>query len=396
MSSTPELTIYNEKIVKNIRKYVIARGCKSDFEKLLQNKDTEIFSDASQIIIFFDKNKKIIFAKKFKNIIKKINLIKWNIFNYSKDDFNSIFKIPSFLWENKRRKNGVSSRLESLKKENLSELFILDKDLTFILLEIPKQEFIPINELEEILNPFISSDTLKYHNEIKENYGVFGGIKILILAYSSILVASIIKILNVYPYGLINDSEIFLAIKLFLAIFLAIFSIFILLGLLAIAVDYKFMIRYQKINALFSLKFILLSYLVFFSITTVLASLNINQGEKRLQHFIPPMYAFVSDFYIDSKSLIVFDKNLSKPIIFLGVKDGLYYYYDEFNKDKLKENLKGLKFNNEIVKTKKIKKILLGIDVNSSSLINGEYKVRSIKDLVFDYNNTLVNNLLTK
>lgn len=138
---------------------------------------------------------------------------------------------------------------------------------------------------------------------------------------------------------------------------------------------------YSKHNLLSFLKKAFALILILYSVASIIASAYNNKNQL---FFIQNM---VADFYINNKTSLVYDKYLQKPIIFLGIKDGVYYYYDTFKTNALKD----LNITNGWEKNKKIKSLILNInEENTAKLFQDPWKIENIKNINLDYNNTLI------
>ncbi|MDD2828900.1 MAG: hypothetical protein PHW18_04930 [Sulfuricurvum sp.] len=378
MTIERDLSIYDDKILKNIQTYLTFNGDFKSFQEFLLVQDIELISDMSQFLIFYDDKKKIVHAKYIKLLSKQKKIL-----NFGCNIFKWILYTPFFLKDTyNREKHGVTNQYETLNKENITNIFKIDETVKIILIEIPKDKKQAIRELKETLECFINIDNLKYEIYIKENLGSFTGTKILLTTYSSILVASILLILHTIPYSLINDSEILLSIKIFIAIFLSIFSIFAVITFLMIYADSKSKNSYSKHNLLSVLKKTAVLLLIIYATSSIIAGANNNKNRK-----IFPIQNMVADFYIDNKTSLVYDKYLQKPIIFLGIKDGVYYYYDIFQTNSLKD----LNVTDEAEKSRQIKLLILNIyEENTTKLFQDTWKIEKLTNINFDYNNTLI------
>lgn len=373
-------SIDNNVILKYIQNYSIFNGNFESFQTFVTNNDTELSSDISQFLILYDEDKKIIYAKNFELITKHkkeidigCNLIK------------GIVSIFTILKNQRRSKKGIDTKFEILKKENLSNIIEIDNNIKILLLEMPKEKRSAVNELQETLEWFLKNDFFKYQLEMKENLEFLSIPKLLFMAYLSLVVGTVIRVLDIFPFTLISESDIILTVKILLSILFATVSFLFIISVIVIYIDHKS--RYSKYNLFFYGSKVIKWYLIIFSLVTIFSSLHYNIN-SHIEKFFPLLYKWSANIYINSKTLMVYDYDLNKTIIYLDSKEKIYYYYDSFKIDFSK-----LDTNN----TSTIKEKILGThETNSTtSLLNGHWKMKYIKELNFDYNDTIILKSLT-
>lgn len=379
-------TIYNDKLVQYSKKHLIYNGDIKNFKQHIYNNDEDLISVITHFIIYYDSNNKIVHAENLESIpkLQETNDFKFNIFKW----------IYTIRQNKKRQDRGVTSKYEKLKKDLPRKIFDTNESIKVLCLEISKETKRYrgiVNELKEELEVFLHPNTIKYEHYINETLGSFFGMKLFVMVYLSILIATVIKITAVIPLSLINDNEVLLTIKLVIGILLAIFSIFIVFVIIVIIIDAKSGL-YTKYNLLFSSKMLVISSLLIYSVISILTSIYRN---NTTQYFL--IHNFAYNIYVDSKTSLVYDTYLHKPIIYLGSKDGVYYYNDSFNKEKLKNKLDKLHISKNNYNPILIKKVMLNIDQKDGDLfLNEPVKVENMKNMNFDYNNSLIINELFK
>lgn len=386
MENENEIFIENSVLLKNIQKYLSFHGDFEAFQNFLLNNDTELSSDISQFVILYNNDKKIISAQHFDLVSKS---------KEEEEDasgcnlFKDLFFFPLVLWKKyKINKKGVAKKFEILKQEDFSNLVNVDHEIKFILLEIPTKKIYSIRELQETLEWFLKNDFFKYRIDMEKNLGFFSIPKLLVVAYLSLIVSTVIRALDILPFNLISESEIILTVKVLLSILLSTGSFLFIITALAIYVMHKYQIFYSKYNFFFYASRVIKIYLIGFSLYSIFSSLHFNVN-KSFESFFFPIHKWAANFYINNKTMIVFDKSMNKTIIYLGSRDRMYYFYDSFD-----VNMSKIDANN----TENIKEIILGThETNSTeSLVKGHWKMKYINDLTFDYNETLIINDLNK
>ena len=221
----------------------------------------------------------------------------------------------------------------------------------------------------------------------------------------AVVIATTLKVVNIIPIQAINETEIILSLKLFVGIFSTAILLNILLLLIAFLFNFEII---QSIKLSFSvacqtwLKAILGIYIVSALVLSTLGSILPNGlignfMRTTYSSWILPIDKIAANWYLENKTALAFDINEQKPIFFLGVKDGVYYYDDEFDNCALKQKIIDSNLTDQQKQQTLIHKSLLRIDTNASeSYRNYHWKVSSVRDMRFDYNTTLINNSFLK
>lgn len=395
MDSEQYLSTYDLRVIEYIKQYSIFNDKYDKLEQFLNLTDTENFEQSTQFILLYDGNNKIVYSKDLKiiptkddQLIFEINIIKFLYHAY---------KIRA------NKKVGSRTKFEKLKNEKLKNLVDLNPNIAIIILDIPSKPATKAKELHNILKYYLDaeSDSKKSLFNL-QNFQLFSVLSV------AIIISTTLKVVNIMPIQIVNETEIILALKMIVAVFSPlIFFYFILITALMIPylADFKHM------------KFFLLSVIykpfkkVFVFGVLVITSLNIlgdiypNTNISKITDTITlPFSKRTANWYLRNKVSLVYDKNIQKPILLLGVKDGLYYYDDEFANCKLQQKIKDLNLtidskSKELEEKKRstIKNLLLHIDTNSSEIYREyNWKVASVRDMRFDYNTTLINESILK
>lgn len=390
MDSEQYLSTYDSQVLRYIEGYSIFNDKYDKLEQFLNTEDTENFEQSTQFILLYDDNNKIVYSKDLKIIPTKddqlifdINIIKYLYYAY---------KIRA------NKKVGSRTKFEKLKHEKLKNIVDLNPNIAIIILDIPSKPATKAKELHNILKYYLDAE-----NDSKKSLFNLQNFQLFSVLSVAIIITTTLKVVNIMPIQVVNEAEIILALKMIVAVFspfICLYFILIALMMIPYFADFKHM------------KFFLLSVIykpfkkIFVFGVLVITSLNIlgdiypNKKIKNLTDTITlPFSTRTANWYLKNKVSLVYDKNIQKPILLLGVKDGLYYYDDEFANCKLQQKIKDLNLTKNLSskeieeKTRStIKNLLLHIDTNSSETYREyNWKVASIKDMQFDYNITLIN-----
>ncbi|MFA6630204.1 MAG: hypothetical protein WCS55_10640 [Sulfuricurvum sp.] len=366
----------NNVILKNLQNYLVFNGKLEEYQTFISNNnEIKLSSDISQFIIMYDEDKKIIFAKNFELLMKPIEKIDISC--------NILKGILTILKNRKRLNKCTESKYQLLKNENISNIIKIDNNIQIVILEIPLKKRFAIKELQETLEWFLKNDYFKFQVDIEENLGFVTIPKLFFVAYLSLIVGTVIRVLDIFPLNIISLNDVILAVKILLSVFLSTGSILLLLTAIIFYFGYRFPDFYSKYNIFFYGPKIVKTYLIGFSLLTLFSSFHYNVYPKLENIFLAHIYKWSANFYINSKTLMVYDYDFNKTIIYLDTKDRMYYYYDSFdiNMTKIDTN-----------ETEKIKEIILGTHEtnNTKNLLHGHWKMNYIKELKFDYNDTLI------
>lgn len=376
MKIDSNVSMENNVILKNLQNYFVFNGKLEEYQTFIsKNNDTKLSSDISQFLILYNEDKKIIFAKNFELLLKPTKEID--------TDCNILKGIFTLLKNRKRIGKGADTKYELLKNENLSNIIEIDNNIQITILEIPLEKRYAIKELQETLEWFLKNDYFKFQADIEENLGFVTIPKLFFVAYLSLVVGTVIRVLDLFPFNIISLNDVILAVKILLSVFLSTGSLLLLFTAMIFYFGYRFPAFYSKYNIFFYGSKVAKTYLIAFSLFTLFSSFHYNVQPKVENFFLANMYKWAANFYINSKTLIVYDYDFNKTIIFLDTKDRMYYYYDSFdiNMTKIDTN-----------ETEKIKEIILGTHEtnNAKNLLHGHWKMNYIKELKFDYNDTLI------
>lgn len=363
-----ELSILNENILEFINKYSIFNGKHKDLTTYIFSNDKQDFQDCIQFILFCDSKKNIFF-------FKKIEVTQEESF-WSKCFF---FK----------KKETSETKFQILKKEyfNTSKF---DKDINLILLEIPKKNNKEILEFHTILKNW------KFEKNETAGFLSIKTFQFLSVIYIALALSVYYKVLYILPFNLIVESEIILVLKLTLGILISLFLIaafmYGIIFFLALYPDLKIMKFRIKYIILPIVKFFFFVYLGLTAFINIWASINIFHNERNLLssfNWIFPLYKVTALDYLRDKTRLVYDNGQSQPILYLGIKDNVYYYYDTFDACRLRNKVKDK--NSTQDQFNEIKNLLLNSDQDSDKdyKLNG-WKVKRSLDMSFDYNNTLI------
>lgn len=410
------LTIYDKRIIGIIQKFTIFNNRFQEFQNFLNRKNKNDFEECHQFILFYDSENTIIYSKEIE-VIKKQNFFYSSLLKirlsiekmalcidhclnkYSNFDkkterakklykiidtrFATLCKIHSRILCNQKIS---SARFDKIKQEirnlNLSKYKI-------IFLEIPKKDHYIVKELKAILDYSQNQDNNKNNNE-----GLASSAKVQLstFVYFALTLGIIFEILNIIPYSLLDEHDIFLAIKLYIAVVIVFLFLSTIIYIVTLPfyiydiVKLKYTIKYKTIPLL---KKGALFYVLLTGVVNFLAANNIIWSEQtwiKTTQVIMPICRDITKYYLNQKTLLVYDRNLKKTILYVGTKDGIYYYYDQF---KVKD-LNASKYcdNNS---SSQLKQTLLGFDTNvKENYLESHWKINNIKDSSFDYNDTLV------
>ncbi len=393
MDSENHLSIYDSKIIDFIKQFRIFNGSYSDYLSFINGHDNTLeFERCRQFILLCD-NDKIIYSNSIRVYPEKEKSITSN--NYIS---KLISKVLDTQWV-KRKGQMSHTRFEKIKHEKIKNIIDLNPNIKIIILEIPSTMIKKIEDLENIFTYFNAI------NLSKRNLLNTRDIQILSFISIAVVIATTIKIVNIIPIQAINETEIILSLKLFVGIFSTIILFNILLLLIAFLFNFEII---QSIKLSFSvacqtwLKAILGIYVISALVLSTLSSIFPNglignfMG-KTYSSWILPIDKIAANWYLENKTTLAFDMNERKPIFFLGAKDGVYYYDDEFNNCALKQKIINSNLTDQQKQQTLIHRSLLRIDTNSSeSYRNYHWKVASVKDMRFDYNSTLINKTILK
>lgn len=375
MAQDKDLYILDKKILDAIKNFSIFNGNYKDFNNFIRTKNDSNFIESMQIICLYDHNKKII-DYQIINVVPKKRLLR-KFFD----------KFINFLYP--QYEITISkSRFQILLESKISLSCKLFNESNIVLLEIPKNKSKVISQIKYFFDG-------QHIEEEKNSFFNFGKIQILSTIYLALIFLVLYRIVSVIPLNVINESEIFLAVKLIL---IAFFPMVALLALISIPTIALYGMIFREMNYEVYKGIVVICKILFFGYFIISASLSVLQlyyinTKKILMNYSfwsYPFHEHIANWYLDNKVSLVFDKTINKPILLFGIKDGVYYFDDIFDNCKLKIALEDSNLT-VVKKTEKLKKLLLNIDNNSSTVYrNYNWKIKNIKELNFDYNNTLI------
>lgn len=393
MDSENHLSIYDSKIIDFIKQFRIFNGSYSDYLSFINGHDNTLeFERCRQFILLCD-NDKIIYTNSIRvrpEKEKPITSTNW----LSK----LISKLLNTQWV--KRENQMShSRFEKIKDEKIENIIDLNPDIKIIILEIPSVMTKKVDDLENIFTYFNAINLSKRNLLSTRDIQIFSFISM------AIAIATTIKVVNIIPIQAINETEIILSLKLFVGVFSTAILLNVLLLLIAFLFNFEII---QSLKLFFSILFhkwlkpIFGIYIISALVLSTLGSISPNGfiGDfmrGSYSSWIWQLDKSAANWYLDNKTTLAFDMNEQKPIFFLGVKDGVYYYDDEFDNCALKQKIIDSNLTDQQKQQTLIHRSLLRIDTNSSeSYRNYHWKVASVRDMRFDYNSTLINKTILK
>lgn len=393
MDSESHLSIYDSKVIDFIKQFRIFNGSYSDYLSFINGHNNTLeFERCKQFILLCD-NDKIIYTS---NISVRPEKEQPKIFKNCISKY--ISKIVDTQWV-KRKGQMSHTRFEKIKHEKIKNIIDLNPDIKIIILEIPSVMTKKVDDLENIFKYFHAINLSKRNLLNTRDIQIFSFISI------AVVIATTLKVVNIIPIQAINETEIILSLKLFVGIFSTATLLNILLLLIAFLFNFEII---QSIKLSFSvacqtwLKAILGIYIVSALVLSTLGSILPNGlignfMRTTYSSWILPIDKIAANWYLENKTTLAFDMNERKPIFFLGVKDGVYYYDDEFDNCALKQKIIDSNLTDQQKQQTLIHRSLLRIDTNSSeSYRNYHWKVASVRDMRFDYNSTLINESILK
>lgn len=390
MDNNKLLTIYNEKIIDLVKNYSIFQGSHEDFKKFVGAEDKSDFEEGTQFLLLYNSEDQIVYFQDIeiirdceREIIIDQSFIKWTFLRSPKLWFENKFNVPKSL-----------SHLERLKKEKIDNIIALNQETKIIVLEISSAHRKKAKELKDILKYFPKLEKNFYNSFFSlQSVQLFSILSIAVIMFITL------KIVNIIPLEVINENEVLLSIKMIITVLAPLILIYVFL-LFILFIAYYFDFKQHKFfiltKVLSSTKIVVFFYflvIINFNILGSIFPLTAGKLIKEHQILALPFSETIVNLYISNKVSLVFDKTLSKPILYFGVKDGVYYYDDFFNRCNLQVAIKDSKIISISEQNKKIMTLLLDIDkdTNATKYRNYSWKIANVKNLSFDYNDTLIN-----
>lgn len=390
MDTEKYLSTFDSRILDFIKQYSIFNNSYLEFENFIKDNNRTDFEQCTQFILLCDDNQ-IVYSQETKIIPAKDTKLSFdkNVFRY--------FANALRIWWIQLKDFESQTKYEKINKDQIKNIVDLNQNIKIIILEIPSKFDQKIKDLSNILKYYIDIETLSQKSLFSKR-----NLQISSILSMAIVVGTTLRVINIVPIQAVNETEILLSLKVFASLFilLILFYALIIYSSVRMAASSSFnnLKFYLSIMMHTWLKEVLIGYIVLAITFGILGNVFPHMGDLVKKYPILSLQVdrIAAEWYLENKTALIFDPELKKPILLLGIKDGVYYYDDEFNNCKLQQKFK----DSNLTDSKKegiIHKSLLNIDTNTSEVYRKyNWKVGSLKDMKFDYNATLINESILK